>query len=103
MQVRSVIRQRFSRWQEGRTIATRYTRTSIATNVDQIMAGGGVLGGASNMGELTGLAAAEEPKVHNTRRVSQTSVVTRDYMHNNNSNGVNHMAIPMLSLNDEAL
>jgi hypothetical protein len=81
-QVRSVIRQRFSRWQEGRTIATRYTRTSIATNAD---------------------TPGDPHKAGSTRRGSAASI-TRDYMTNNNTNGVHgHMTIPMLSLNDEAL
>ncbi|ELU10073.1 hypothetical protein CAPTEDRAFT_93223 [Capitella teleta] len=35
-EVRSTIRGRVSRWQEGRSIATRYTRASIATNAEQI-------------------------------------------------------------------
>ena len=36
LQVQGMIKGRFSCWQEGRSIATQYTRASIATNAEQI-------------------------------------------------------------------
>ena len=36
LQVRSTIRMKVNRWQDGRSVATRYTRASTATNLEQI-------------------------------------------------------------------
>ncbi|KAK2187897.1 hypothetical protein NP493_151g02025 [Ridgeia piscesae] len=35
-EVRSTIRMKVNRWQDGRSVATRYTRASTATNLEQI-------------------------------------------------------------------
>ena len=35
-QVQATIKQRFSRWQEGRNVTTRYTRASICTNGENV-------------------------------------------------------------------
>ena len=88
LKVRSAVRQRLSIWQEERTINTRYTRaTSIAVTC--------TVDGATET--YRGRPSSSHGSLH---------TLSHTHAQNNNSNGGTHnhqMAIPMLSLNDEAI
>ena len=98
LQVRSTIKQKFSRWQDGRSVATRYTRASIAVSGEAInMAARGSLLSTNSAGALS------TPN----GRLSITSSSNKDFAlrsphRNNNENGFSHLSsTPMLR--DEAL
>ena len=92
-QVRSTIKTRFDRWQEHRSIATRYTRASVSMNPDQMC-----LTRTSFVKGVRG-SAATSPNSSNGR-LSNGSLA-KDYLKNNNENGYGHSSTPMLR--DEAV
>ncbi len=98
-EVRATIKQRFMRWQEGRSVATRYTRASIATTPETLGLRAGSIHSNQTANTLFG----------NGRRSSSTRENDKEYtpVQNNNGksgiseNGYSHQTVPML--HDEAL
>ncbi len=90
LQVRSTIKSKFSRWQEGRSVATRYTRGSIGTNADNI-----------NLTARGSLLSATSVQAMGNGRVQTQNQNSECATRNNNVNGFTQLSSPIIK--DEQL
>ena len=92
-EVRGTISQKFHRWQDGRSVATKYTRASMATSPE---------GHGMRAGSIHSTQTAQS--LLGNGKLSASSSMNKDCFQNNNGkNGLNENGLTTAMLGDEAL
>ena len=92
-EVRATIQQRLQRWQEGRSVATKYTRASMANTQE----GHGMRAGSTHSTQTA-------HSLLGNGKISASSSMNKDCFQNNNGkNGLNENGTTTAMLEDEAL